>query len=234
MIRAAAVTIALATALAVGVAPGQAAGECNGLKICIPVAGPWVKISAPAKGTAATALWRLVCPQGVVGGVDARASDKAVAVEFPGRLGSPVNPGITTLRSLVFKGTFAAAPHPTSYKPYIGCLPGGGGGPRTPTSLAAASDIKPGEAIATRVITLEVVAGRLTRATLRCKPEERLLSARHSIGLYTTHVPTRAELAAVRVVQVRHGGRVLVSARRQPGLAADVHVQVQVLAECAL
>ena len=76
--------------------------------------------------------------EGVVGGVDARASEVAVAVEFPGRIGSPVNPGITTTRSLVFKGTYAGrVSRTTSYRPFIGCIPGGGGGPRTPTASRA-------------------------------------------------------------------------------------------------
>ncbi len=234
VIRAAAVALALAGALALGVASSGAAGECSGLKICIPVAGPWVKIPAPAAGAVASASWRLVCPQGVVGGVDARASEAAVGVEFPGLLGSPVNPGITTSRSLVFTGRYAGrARRPTSFRPFIGCLPGGGGGPRTPTSLAAASDIRPGDPIALRIVSLDVRAGRLARATLRCQAGERLLGARHSVGLYTGRVPTRAELTAVRVVRVRRGGRVLVSATRRKGLAAAVQVVVQVQAECA-
>ena len=235
MIRAvAAVALALAATLALGVAPGSAAGECSGLKVCIPVAGPWVKIPAPAPGAVASARWRLVCPQGIVGGVDARASETAVGVDFAGLLGSPVNPGITTSRSLVFTGTYAGrARRATSFRPFIGCLPGGGGGPRTPTSLAAVSDIRPGRPVALRIVSLAVPPRRLVRATLRCKPGERLLGARHSVGLFTGHVPTRAELAAVHVVRVRRGARVLVSAVRRAGLAAAVDVVVQVQAECA-
>ena len=96
--------------------------------------------SIPARGgQSATATWQLVCPQGIVGGVDARASEAAVAVEFPGRIGSPVNPGITTTGSLVFKGTYAGRVRKaTSYQPFIGCIPGGGGGPRTPTAFTRA------------------------------------------------------------------------------------------------
>ncbi len=234
MIRAALALAALAGVLAVGAQPAAAAGECNGLKVCIPVAGPWVKIPAPAAGGIATATWRLTCPEGVVGGVDARASEVAVGVEFPGRLGSPVNPGITTSRSLVFKGTYVGrARHPTSYRPFIGCLPGGGGGPRTPTSFVAASAVKPGEPITIRTADINLPAGRLARATFRCRPGERLLGSRHSIGLYTAGVPTRAQLAAIRVVRVRRGQRVLVSAARRAGLAASVRAVVQVQAACA-
>ena len=233
--RGAAAAFALAASLAVGVPAGQAADECKGLMVCIPVAGPWVKISAPPARASAIANWRLVCPQGVVGGVDARASEVAVAVEFPGHMGSPVNPGITTRDTLVFKGIYAGrARRATSYKPFIGCIPGGGGGPRTPTALSPVAEVKPGEPITIRVATLRVRAGKLARATLRCRPGERLLQSTHSVGLYTAGVPTPAQLAAVRVVRAVQDGRVLVSAtRRAAGLGAGVRAVVQVRAECA-
>jgi hypothetical protein len=231
MIRVAVTVVALASALAVGVSSARAADECKGLMVCIPVAGPWVAIPVPA-GASATATWRLVCPQGVVGGVDARASEAAVAVEFPGRIGSPVNPGITTTQSLLFRGTYAGRAHKaTSYRPFIGCIPGGGG-QRTPTVSSAASAVKPGEPITTRVATLRVVAGTLARTTLSCRSGERLLRGSHSVGLYTNGVPSPAELAAVRVVRVVRGRKILVSATRR-GLAAGVRAEVQVQAECA-
>jgi hypothetical protein len=224
--------VALAAAgLVADVAPAAAADECKGLQVCIPVAGPWVVIP-PAAG-AARASWRLVCPEGVVGGVDALASERAVAVEFPGRLGSPVNPGITTTRSLVFKGTYAGrARRAASYQPYIGCIPGGGGGPRTPMALTRSSAVKPGDPVTTRVRALPVEAGRLARATLACRRGERLLGSSHSVGLYLRAAPTTAQLASVHVVAARRGSRVLVSATRR-GLAAGVRAEVQILAECA-
>jgi hypothetical protein len=234
VIRAAVVAIALAAGLVAGVPAGQAADECKGLMVCIPVAGPWVKIPAAGDGASATATWRLVCPRGVVGGVDARASEVAVAVEFPGRIGSPVNPGITTTRSLVFKGTYAGRiSRPTAYRPFIGCIPGGGGGPRTPTAVTRVSEVKPGDPITVRVATLNVRPGQLARTTLRCRPGERLLRSRSSVGLYTAAVPTKAQLAAIRVVHATRGKQVLVSATRRPGLPPGVRAAVQVQAECA-
>jgi hypothetical protein len=231
--RAAAAAVALVAVLALGVPAGRAADECKGLQVCIPVAGPWVKIPAPGDDGAATATWNLVCPDGVVGGVDARASEVAVAVEFPGLLGSPVNPGITTSKSLLFTGTYAGrASRPTSYKPFIGCIPGGGGGARTPTAFVRSDDVVPGRPITVRVKALRVVNGSLARTTLRCRAGERLLGARTTVGLYTAGVPTRAQLAAVQVVRAIRGGRVLVSATRH-GLAANVRAQVQIQAECA-
>jgi hypothetical protein len=228
VIRIGVLVVAIAAALAVHAVPGQAADECASLPVCIPVAGPWVAIPAP-QGGASTATWRLKCPQGVVGGVDARASEKAVAVDFSGLIGSPVNPGITTRESLLFKGTYAGLVHrATSYEPFIGCIPGGGGGPRTPVAYA----VKPGTPITVRVATLRVVEGTLVRTTFACRAGERLLHATHSVGLYTAGVPSVAELAALRVVEVRRGAKILVSATRR-GIPKDVRAEVQIQAECA-
>jgi hypothetical protein len=232
VIRAALSALAVSAALALNVAASQAADECRGLQVCIPVAGPWVVIPPPAKASA-SATWQLVCPQGIVGGVDAKASESAVAVEFPGRIGSPVNPGITTAQSLVFKGTYAGhGRRATSYQPFIGCIPGGGGGPRTPVSFSRVDAVKPGDPITVRVTEIGVTPGRLARTTLACKAGERLLSSSSSVGLYTPDAPARAQLAAVRVVRARRGNRVLVSATRR-GLAAGVRAVVQVQAACA-
>jgi hypothetical protein len=232
VIRAALTALAVATALALNVAAAQAADECRGLQVCIPVAGPWVVIPSPA-GASASAIWQLVCPQGIVGGVDAKASEASVAVEFPGRIGSPVNPGITTAQSLLFKGTYAGRKRKaTSYQPFIGCIPGGGGGPRTPVSLSRVDAVKPGNPITVRVKELPVTPGRLARMTLICKPGERLLHSGVSVGMYTPDAPTPAQLAAVHVVRARRGGTILVSATRR-GLAVGVRAVVQVRAECA-
>jgi hypothetical protein len=233
VIRVGVTVVAAAVSLAVGVTSSSAADECNGLMVCIPVAGPWVVIPAP-RGASASATWKLTCPEGVVGGVDARASEKTIGVDFPGRIGSPVNPGITTAEALVFRGTYVGrAARATSYRPFIGCIPGGGGGERTPTAASAPSIVKPGEPITTRIAAVRVIPGTLARATLGCRSGERLLRATHSVGLHTSGVPSAAELTAVRVVRVVRGGTILVSATRSAGLADKVRAVVQLQAECA-
>lgn len=233
MIRALVILVALTASLAVGVTASRAADECNGLLVCIPVAGPWVVIPASEGAVVATSDWKLVCPEGVVGGVDARASEKAVAVAFPGRIGSPVNPGITTAESLVFRGTYTGrASRATSYRPFIGCIPGGGG-PRTPTAASGAEAVKPGEPITTRIATVRVVAGTLARAKLGCRPGERLLHAGHSVGLFTGDAPSQPQRTAVRVIRVVRGGKLLVSATRTGALDDNIRAVVQLQAVCA-
>jgi hypothetical protein len=234
VIRATVVALAAVAALALGAQPGQAAGECNGLMVCIPVAGPWVKIPAPT-GVVSVATWQLTCPQGVVGGVDAQASDPSVGVDWSGRIGSPVNPGISTTGVLLFRASYAARlRRASSFRPFIGCIPRPGGGTRTRTGYERVTTppVKPGNPLALRVKVLRVLPGALARAALVCLPGERLISSTHSIGLYTPGPPTPAQLAAVHVVRATHAGRVLVSATRQ-GLPASVRVEVQIQATCA-
>jgi hypothetical protein len=222
-------TLALVVVLAAAAPASQAADECKGLQVCIPVVGPWVAIPAPS-GQSRSATWELVCPQGIVGGVDARASEKEVAVEFPGRIGSPVNPGITTSRSLVFRGTYAGTlQRRTSYQPSIGCIPPTGGGGRVRASLSA---VKPGTPITVRIATLPVIDGLRAHAALRCHAGERLLGSSTSVGLYTDDAPTRAQLGAVKVTRVRRGPRIVVGATRL-GLAPSLRVDVQLQAVCA-
>jgi len=229
-VRAAFAALAVAAVAAAAAAPaGRAADECRGLMACIPVAGPWVVV--PAARGVATADWQLECPRGVVAGLDARVTDRAVGVEFPGRLGSPVNPGITTTTAVVFKGRYAGtARKATSYRPFIGCIIGGGG-ERTRTS-AFAPPLRPGQPVTTRVKTLKVPFGRLARGTHGCRAEERLIGASYAVGLYTGDDPPVGRLGSVRVVEAVRSGQILVSATRH-GLPPNVRAEVQVHAECA-
>ncbi len=226
LLRAAALGAATAATAVVVVLPASArstADECRGLQVCIPVAGPWVVIprSAPAK-----ASWQLTCPNGVVAGLDARVSDRAVDVSFQGLLGSPVNPGITTASSVLFTGTYSGSAHLlTSYKPFIGCIPSAGGG-RTPTAY------KPGKPVTLRVKTLRLEAARAATATQACAAGERLIAAADAVGLYTASEPTQAQMAAVRATRVVRSNAVVVRASRR-GLPASVRVDVQAQAWCA-
>jgi hypothetical protein len=224
------VAAAAAAAALAASAPAQATNECDSFMSCIPVAGPWVAIPAPTAAAAfPAARWELRCPEGIVGGLDAELSDRAIDVSFPGLLGAPVNPGITTRRTALFEGLYAGTGRrATSFRPHIGCIPASGG-QRTPTVLGA---FPPGSPTVLRVRTLRVAAGRLLRATHGCAAGERLISASHAVGFRTQQPPTAAQIAGVRVVRIERAGRILVSATRD-GLAPSLRVELQLQALCA-
>ena len=51
--------------------------------------------------------FQLTCPKGyIVGGLDAELTDRAIDVWFLGAAGSPVAPGTTTSRTIVFVATY--------------------------------------------------------------------------------------------------------------------------------
>ena len=149
------------SAALVAATPAGSANECDGLQVCVPVAGPWV--SLPSSGGAARpgVAWQLTCPRGyIVGGLDAELTHRAIDLSFLGMLGSPVNPGITTSRSVTFVGTYVGASSGArSFKPYIGCMPAQGGGSRVPTSVAV---FPPGQPVTRRVKTVRVRPGSAT------------------------------------------------------------------------
>ena len=94
--------------------------------MCLPVTGPWVVV--PAGGID----YELACPiEGyVVAGTDARVATADVDVWFRGETGSPVGPGVTTRRSVVFHAARVPPKAATSsFRPFLGCIP---------TSVAAA------------------------------------------------------------------------------------------------
>jgi hypothetical protein len=211
----------------------RAAGECEGLDVCIPVAGPWVAIPAATSGArVSSVVYQLDCPRNsVVGGLDARVTERAVDVVFLGKLGSPVNPGITTGRSAVFVATFtAAARRATGFRPFIGCIPTSGGGGRGTTSVGA---VAPGEPPLRRVRMLRVRPGESASATVRCAAAERLISSSHAVAFRTAAQPPANVLAAVSVTRRERGNSVVVTARRTDVVPRSVRVDVQIHAICA-
>jgi hypothetical protein len=237
-VRQAAALLVLAGVIAV---PGALAREaqnpprvCEGLTICSPIAGPWVVVPGPAKGAGeGTAIWQLGCPRGFVGGLDARVADPWIEVTFPGFMGSPVNPGITTRRTVVFN---AVSVGPTgrlsSFIPFIGCIPAEGG-PRTPTgvgSSAAPTQIGPGP-IDRRVKIVELF-GREVRAGLGCPVGRRLVASQAVLGIFTALKPTQRQLHGVLLRTSVVGGKVFIRLRRTT-LPLRIPVQAQIHALCS-
>ncbi len=225
---AAAVSIAAAALAVTGAAGG--ANECDGLMICVPVAGPWVVVPTSGAVPRPQVEYQLTCPRRhVVGGLDARLSHRAIDVSFAGLLGSPVNPGITTSRSAVFAAVYiGASARAPSFRPFIGCLPGAGGGVRIPTSSTA---FRPAHPSVRRVQTVRVRPGGLT-VTQRCGARERLVGASHAFGFFTRTPPSASLVQTVAATQTVRGRQVVVRVRADAELAG-IRAVVQVHAVCA-
>jgi hypothetical protein len=205
-------TLAFAAALA-GVAalaaasPAGATNECNGLQVCVPVAGPWVLATSQVE-----TQYQLSCPRGfVVGGLDAELTSRAIDLVFRAALGSPVNPGISTSNVAVFLGRLSQGRDPAaSFRPHIGCVPTAGGGQRVPTALHV---FPPGKPTIRRVTEIEARAGTTRRVVRSCQAGEGLVASSHAIGFYTDAPPDRALATAVHVTRSAARGRVTVEVR---------------------
>jgi hypothetical protein len=217
-------------AAAVSAAPaGAATNECRGLKVCVPVAGPWVVLSASQGVPRPQVQFQLSCPKGyIVGGTDAELSDRAIDVSFLASLGAPVNPGISTSADLVFVGTYVGGTaRLPSFRPHIGCMPSSGGGSRTPTAVI----VPPGKPVVRRVKTVLLHAGRRL-VTAACAPGERLVDAKSALGFDQAAPPDAAQAGTVSLVQAIHGNGTAAAVTTQkfvPGTKAIV----QVAAICA-
>lgn len=217
--------------IAFGAAPAAGAvRECEGLQVCVPRVGPWVVVPTGPGAPRPDVAWQLSCPRGyVVGGVSADLSRRAIDVTFLGTLGSPVNPGITTSRSVVFVASYVGegAPDP-SFRPRIGCMPASGGGVRVPTSAAA---FPPGHPTTRRVRTVRVRPG-VTTVVKGCVAGERLVGASHAFGFFMRKPPDASLAKSVSGTQSAQGDRVAVRVRGDAELDG-VRAAVQVHAVCA-
>jgi hypothetical protein len=228
-LKALAVLVVAAAALVVAL-PAGAANECAGLRVCVPVAGPWVVVPASTSTPREHVEYQLSCPRGhIVGGLDARLSVRAIDVSFLATLGSPVNPGISTSASAVFVGTYAglsdAAP---TFRPFIGCIPAAGGGTRIPTFVTA---FPPGRPVTRRVKTVRVRPGTTT-VVQRCASGERLVGASHAFAFSMRTPPNASLVASMSGVEELKGESVSVRVRGDAELAG-VRALVQVHALCA-
>jgi hypothetical protein len=222
--------VALLGALAAvsGASAAAVAGECRGLQTCVPVAGPWVRIPARTGAGAPEAVYLVTCPRNfVAAGTDALVTDRSIDVAFRGATGSPVAPGVTTERSVLFTGTFAgAARGPTGYRPLVGCVPASGGGGRSQTAY------RPGRPIVREVLTVALVRGRTRLVTVSCRNGGRLLGATHAVGFVQRAEPTAEVLASVTASHEIARGRVVARGSLAATAAAGVRARLQVHAIC--
>ena len=230
--------IALAVAGAAPVGGGgdaHAADECRGLQVCLPVTGPWVAIPAPEGGGTSVAVWELRCPlRGyIVAGIDARVSDRSIDVSFRGENGAPVSPGVTTGREVLFTAVYTGTGRrPTSFQPFVGCIPSSGGGGRALTSAKARSAFVPGRPIERRVARKRLVSGDTVKVVERCPPGARLLGSDDSYAFRVDAQPGTSLLDAVSVRRTVAGRTVVASASVAASVPSRLRVELQLHALC--
>jgi hypothetical protein len=230
-VKGAVVLFAALAALAATAAPAGATNECRGLLICVKVPGPWVVVPVELGNARAGAQFQLSCPRGyIVGGLDAELSDRAIDLDFPALLGSPVGPGTTTSRSVLFHGVYTGSSvrNPV-FRPHIGCVPTSGGG-RGPVPYRKLQAFPPGQPTIRRVRSVRLRAGSV-RAVAACAAGERLISGWHSVGFYTVSAPSAGLARSVSVTRSARGNRVEVRVRAGGGVNG-VRAVVQVGAVC--
>lgn len=227
------VLLLVLTGVALVVVPSAAGAtrECDGHQVCVPIAGPWVLVPTGSAARRPAVEYQLTCPRGfVVGGLDAELSHRAIDIQFLGTLGSPVNPGISTARSVVFSARWAGrAAIRSSFRPRAGCIPAAGGGPRVPTSAAV---FPPGQPIARRVKTVRIRPG-ITTVVQACRRGERLVGASHALGFDRQSPPSTSLAATVSGAQSVRGSRVVVTIRADAELGG-VRAVAQVHALCGV
>jgi hypothetical protein len=208
----------------------QAADECDGLMVCVPVAGPWVVVPTATSVPRQRVEYQLTCPRGyVVAGVDARLSDRGIDVTFIGKLGSPINPGITTGRSVTFVASYVGTTVSTpTFRPFVGCMPASGGGGGIPTAVGA---LKPGEPTTRRVKAARVRPGSRAVAS-GCRRGELLVDASHAFAFRMAQPPSATVIGMVTGTRAVRGQRVVVSAQGDAELGR-IRAIVQVHAICS-
>jgi hypothetical protein len=219
-------------AAALGAQPAVATNECRGLQVCVRVAGPWVVVPAAGRTVPRPHVeYQLSCPRGfIAGGLDAELSDRAIDITFLGKLGSPVGPGVTTSRAVVFVATYAGTgSSATSFRPHLGCLPAAGGG-SGPVPYRVSTVVPPGEPTVRRVRNVRLAPGT-TRVRQACGAGELLVSGWHAVAFYMAKPPDATLIRSVRAARSFSRNSVTVVARAGPAVRS-VRAVVQVGAVC--
>ena len=170
----------------------------------------------------------------IVAGVDARVSDRAIDVSIRGENGAPVSPGVTTGREVVFTAVYTgAAPRPTAFQPFIGCIPTSGGGGRGETAYRRTTAFVPVKALDRRVVRKRLVSGASVRVVGGCPPGTRLLGTSHAYAFRTGAEPGQTLLRAVTIRRTVSGRRVVAVASVAPTVPQSMGVELQLHSLCS-
>jgi hypothetical protein len=193
----------------------------------VKVAGPWVVVPSALGVPRVPVEFQLSCPKGyIVGGLDAELSDRAIDVSFVGKVGAPVNPGVTTGRAVVFTAVYVGSdPRTPSFRPHLGCMPGSGGG-RIQTAVTY-----PLGAPTVRHVKTVRLSSPTQRVTTSCGKHERLIAASHALAFLGSKPPEAPAVASLTGAQAVQGRRVTASVHNGATLLGARAV-VQVSAVC--
>ena len=208
------------------------ADECRGLPICLPVSGPWVVIPAATGSRPGRVEYELRCPLDgyIVAGTDVRLADPDIDVFVRGETGSPVSPGVTTAQAVLFVARYVGGRRaPTTFRPFIGCVPASGGGGR---ALTGAAELRPTRPVTLRAVQRNVPPGTRTEVTAACRVRETAVEASHAVGFRTAAPPARDVLASVRATHRLATSRATAAAFAPASLPARARAVVQVIAHC--
>lgn len=225
------VVAAAACVLGLG-SPASAGEECKGLAICIDVTGPWVVV--PAGIAAVPTHWELRCPRRdmIVAGLDADLGDPRIALEFFGRLGGPIGPGVTATDRVVFAATYTgAARRPTTFRPRIGCVPTSGGGRET-TALTPAATNRAAPPPLRRVRMVRLGTSPAGTLTQRCRQGEHLISSSAALAFARKQPPDVALMQTISLTRRVSGGDVLVTVSTEGRLPSSAGARLQIHAVC--
>ena len=208
--------------------------ECTGVQVCVPVKGPWVKIPAGQRGRILPTEWELKCAgrNDTIGGTDAIGSTSTVAVTFQASPGSPVRSGVSTHNAVIFSGLDGGGgTSAVTYRPAIGCIPGGGGsGTRSRVSYQAT--FPPFTGLDIRSGDTAIEAGQPLRVADGCQIGGRLLHASSALGFFGAKPPSAALLRSISSHEEFTRDSFTVTVTPGPTLPRDARVVLQVRIIC--
>jgi hypothetical protein len=217
--------------------------QCNNVKGCLLVVGPWVAV--PANGET-TFLLNCRKRQGSVGGSDARLTSKHVHVWFDGQISAPISQGTTTGPFLLFHAVTDNG-KPGAFEPLLGCI-----APQYPSSIrstvsarvaTALPETTNGVPLQPRANIVVLYAGAKQKAITSCTGGEKLIgswsalayitSERNSVVALLTPPPSLAHDGAVTAKTALVGRKVVGTIQTDKSLPFIPLAEVQIGAICA-